>query len=105
MAMIRIVDATNGRAVTALLSPERTRDPATERRVAAIVSDVRRAGDRALVRYARELDGLSGPIEVSRDEMRRAAREVPAHVRRALRAAATHIRAVATRQVPRGWRT
>jgi histidinol dehydrogenase len=78
---------------------------ATERRVAAIVSDVRRGGDRALVRYARELDGLNGPIEVSRDEMRRAAREVPAPVRAALRAAASHIRAVAVRQVPRGWRT
>ena len=104
MEMIRIVDSTNRRAVAALLSPERTRDVATERRVAAIVSDVRRGGDRALVRYARELDGLNGPIEVSRDEMRRAAREVPAPVRAALRAAASHIRAVAARQVPRGWR-
>ena len=92
MAMIRIVDSTNRRAVTALLSPERTRDVATERRVAAIVSDVRRGGDRALVRYARELDGLPGPIEVSRDEMRRAAREVPAPVRAALRAAAPYVR-------------
>ena len=101
---MRIVDSTNRRAVAALLSPERTRDVATERRVAAIVSDVRRGGDRALVRYARELDGLNGPIEVSRDEMRRAAREVPAPVRAALRAAASHIRAVAARQVPRGWR-
>ena len=105
MEMIRIVDSTNRRAVAALLSPERTRDVATERRVVAIVSDVRRGGDRALVRYARELDGLNGPIEVSRDEMRRAAREVPAPVRAALRAAASHIRAVAARQVPRGWRT
>ena len=52
--MIRIVDSTNRRAVSALLSPERTRDAATERRVAAIVAAVRRDGDRALVRYARE---------------------------------------------------
>ena len=105
MKMIRIVDSTNRRAVSALLSPERTRDAATDRRVAAIVSDVRRHGDRALSRYARQLDGLDGPIEVSRDEMRRAARDVPAPVRAALRAAATHIRSVAARQVPRGWRT
>jgi histidinol dehydrogenase len=103
--MIKIVDSSNRRAVSALLSPERTRDAATERRVATIVAAVRRDGDRALVRYARELDGLTGSIEVSRDEMRRAAREVPAPVRAALRAAARHIRAVATRQVPRGWRT
>ena len=103
--MIRIVQSTNGRAVSALLSPERTRDAATERRVAAIVSDVRRDGDRALRRYARQLDGLDGPIVVSRDEMRRASRDVPAQVRAALRAAATHIRVIAARQVPRGWRT
>jgi histidinol dehydrogenase len=103
--MIKIVESTNLRAVRALLSPERTRDAATERRVADIVSNVRRDGDRALARYARDLDGLTGAIEVSRDEMKQAAREVPAAVRRALRAAARHIRAVAVRQVPRGWRT
>jgi histidinol dehydrogenase len=102
--MIRIVESTNRRAVSALLSPGRRRDAATERRVAAIVSDVRRNGDRAVVRYARELDGLEGPIEVSRDEMRRAARDVPRPVRAALHAAATQIRVVAARQVPRGWR-
>ena len=88
----------------ALLSPERTRDAATERRVAEIVSAVRGDGDRALTRYARELDGLTGSIEVSRDEMRRAAREVPASVRAAIRVAARNIRTVAKRQVPRGWR-
>jgi histidinol dehydrogenase len=103
--VLRIVDSTNRRAVNALLSPQRTRDAATERRVAAIVAAVRRDGDRALVRYARDLDGLAGPIEVSRDEMRRATREVPAPVRAALRAAARSIRAVASRQLPRGWRT
>ncbi|HZJ30609.1 MAG TPA: histidinol dehydrogenase [Vicinamibacterales bacterium] len=102
--MIRIVESSNRRAVRALLSPARTRDAATERRVAEIVSAVRRDGDRALTRYARELDGLSGAIEVSRDEMRRAAREVPASVRAAIRTAARHIRTVARRQVPRGWR-
>ena len=105
MRMIKIVDSTNRRAVSALLSPERTRDTATERRVAEIVSAVRRGGDRALVRYARDLDGLTGSIEVSRDEMRQAAREVPAPVRAAIRAASRNIRAVARRQVPRGWRT
>jgi histidinol dehydrogenase len=101
--MIRIVESTNRRAVKALLSPERTRDAATERRVATIVADVRRNGDAALVRYARALDRLDGPIEVSIDEMRGAAREVPAAVRAAIRTAARNIRIVAKRQVPRGW--
>jgi len=102
--MIKIVDSKNRRAVAALLSPERIRDEATERRVAQIVADVRRNGDKALTRYARELDGLSGSIEVSIDEMRRASRDVPAPVRAAIRTAARNIRTVARRQVPRGWR-
>ena len=102
--MIRIVDSTNRRAVETLLSPERSRDRPTERRVEQIVADVRRNGDKALTRYARALDDLDGPIEVSIDEMRRAARDVPAPVRAAIRTAARNIRAVARRQVPRGWR-
>src|SRR5688572_32045860 len=102
--MIRIVESTDRRAVKALLSPERTRDAATERRVAAIVSDVRRNGDAALIKYARALDRLDGPVEVSIDDMRAAACQVPAEVRAAIRTAARNIRIVAKRQVPRGWR-
>src|SRR5687767_10927380 len=102
--MIRIVDSRNRRAVRALLAPERARDTATERRVGAIVAAVRRDGDRALLRYARKFDAMEGPIEVSADEMREAAATVPRAVRTAIRAAARNIRAVARRQVPRGWR-
>jgi histidinol dehydrogenase len=102
--MIRIVDSCNRRAVRALLAPERARDAATERRVAAIVSAVRRDGDRALLRYARKFDSLDGPIEITADEMRAAAATVPRTVRAAIRAAARNIRTVARRQVPRGWR-
>ncbi len=102
--MIRIVESENRRAVAALLSPERVRDAATERRVRTIVDAVRRKGDAALVAYARRLDGLDGPLEVTADEMRAAARSVPAPVRAAIRAAAKNIRAVSKRQVPRGWR-
>jgi histidinol dehydrogenase len=72
--------------------------------VVAIVSDVRRKGDRALLRYAKTLDRLAAPIEVSRDEMRRATSKVPRAVRSAIRTAARNIRTVAKRQVPRSWR-
>jgi histidinol dehydrogenase len=102
---VKIVESTDRRAVRSLLSPERTRDAATDARVAAIVADVRRRGDRALLRYARTLDRLREPIEVTAEEMRRAAASVPPPVLDAIRTAARHIRAVARRQVPRPWRT
>ncbi|HLG59995.1 MAG TPA: histidinol dehydrogenase [Vicinamibacterales bacterium] len=102
--MIKIVESSNRRAVESLLSPQRTRDAATERRVAGIVADVRRDGDRALLRYARSLDKLKGPVEVSREEMRDMAATVSKTVRSAIDAAARNIRTVARRQVPRGWR-
>jgi len=101
---LRIVESTNRRAVEALLAPERTRDAATDRRVEAIVADVRRRGDPALLRYARTLDRLNEPVEVSQDEIRAAAATVPRPVRAAIRSAARNIRAVARRQVPRPWR-
>jgi histidinol dehydrogenase len=104
-AVMRIVESSNRRAVAALLSPERTRDAATDRTVAAIVAAVRRQGDRALLRYARQFDRLDGPLEITRLEMEDRAAEVPRKVRAAIRAAARSIRAVAKRQVPRGWRT
>jgi histidinol dehydrogenase len=102
--MIKIVESKNRRAVAALLSPERVRDAATDRQVAEIVANVRQKGDAALIDYARKLDRLDGPIAVSLDEMRAAARTVPVEVRRAIRTAAKNIRAVAKRQVPRGWK-
>jgi histidinol dehydrogenase len=102
--MLKIVDAKNRRAVRALLAPERTRDAATERTVARIVSDVRDGGDAALLKYARRFDALNAPLEVGTDEMRAAAKHVPRDVRAAIRTAARNIRVVARRQVPRGWR-
>lgn len=101
---MNIVESKNRRAVAGLLAPERVRDAATTRRVAKIVADVRREGDRALLRYARSLDRLEGPIEVGSDEMRRAAATVPREIRAAIRTAARNIRTVARKQVPRGWR-
>jgi histidinol dehydrogenase len=102
--MINIVDASDAAGVKALLWPERDRDGETEQRVAQIVADVRSNGETALLRYAREFDDLTGPIEISRTEMQTRAKTVPARVRKAIRVAAKNIRTVATRQVPRGWK-
>jgi histidinol dehydrogenase len=101
--IIRTIDSSNARAVTALLDRRRDRDPRLQRRVAAIVERVRRDGDRALMTYARKFDRLDGPMEVSRRAIEASARQVAEPVRRAIATAARHIRRVATRQRPRPW--
>lgn len=102
--MIPIIESTDAR-VAELLSATRVRDIATERRAAKIIAAVRTDRDRALRRYATELDGLVGPLEVARGEWERAARTLPATVRAAIKRAALHIRRVAKAQVPRRFRT
>ncbi len=102
--MIRIIRSTNRTAVRELLSPTRVRDKATERRAAEIVERVRRQGDSALLKYARDLDALDGPLEVPPGDWPQGARAVPSSVGQAIRRAAMNIRRVARAQVPRGWR-
>ncbi len=102
--MIRIVKSTDRKAVAKLLSSTRIRDSVAEQRVARIVAAVRTDGDRALRRYAHELDGLVGPLEIPREEWEPQARTVGRTVRTAIRRAAQHIRRVARAQVPRGFR-
>ena len=100
-----IIESTDTRAVAAALDPAARRDQELVRRVARIVDRVRREGDRALLRFARQFDRLEGSVEVSAAEMREAAAGVSPGVRAAIAKAARHIRHVARRQVPRSWRT
>ena len=101
--MIRIIDAEDREGVAALRAAARVRAAATDRRVARIVADVRSGGDAALLRYARKLDNLEGGLEIPHSEIRAQAAQVPASVRAAIKSAAKHIRAVARKQVPKGW--
>ncbi len=57
--MIRIIDSTDERAVSALLDRRPARDRRLEARVARIVSRVRRDGEPALLAFARRFDGLT----------------------------------------------
>ena len=98
--MLRIVSSSDSRALARVLAPPASRDTSLDRRVAAIVADVRKSGDRALLAYAKRFDGLTGKVEIGPDEIAKAAATVPARTRRALKAAARHIREVAKTQVP-----
>lgn len=75
--------------------------PAVER----IVADVRKNGDRALLRYAAKLDGLTGAgaLRVTREEMAAAWKALDPALQGALTAAAGQIRGFAERQMPRSW--
>ena len=73
--------------------------------VKRIVADVRRSGDRALLRYAAKFDGLAGPhaMRVTRKEMAAAWKGIGPALREALTTAAAQIRRFAERQMPESW--
>lgn len=104
--MLRIIKSSD-KAGLARLERARAKHLADAERVAGrILSEVRRRGDRALVRYAKQFDGLdleAVGFEVSRKEIEAAYAQVPRGFVAALRVAARNIRAVARLQLPRAW--
>lgn len=98
---MKIIDASNKRAIAALFAKKESADRVFERKVAAIVQKVRTGGDKALLRFAKQFDNLSQPIEVTREEMEAAAATLPVDVRLAIRNAAKNIAKVAARQIPK----
>jgi histidinol dehydrogenase len=73
--------------------------------VKRIVADVRKRGDRALLRYAAEFDGLvdAANLRITLDEMAAAWEAVTPAMREALTIAADQIRAFAVTQLPSSW--
>ena len=98
---MKIVEASNTRAIDRLLTPADGEDRTFERRVLRIVDEVRTGGDRALARFAKRFDRVTGPIEVTAKDMRDGAARVEPAVRRALAKAAANIAAVALHQIPK----
>src|SRR2546428_9195314 len=104
--MLQIIRSTNKTALDRLLRARQTRLEEAEPVARRILNDVRRHGDRALVRYARKFDGADLRKEgftVRAGDVREAYRKVPQGFVAALRVAARNIRAVAARQLPRPW--
>jgi histidinol dehydrogenase len=73
--------------------------------VRRIVNDVRKQGDRALLRYAAKFDGLkdAASLRITPDEMAAAWKAIDPALREALSIAAEQIRAFAVSQLPASW--
>ena len=90
-------------AFSRLLSARLRRGADIRKQAEAIIADVRRRGDAALIELTGEFDGFdlaANEIRLSRERIDQAAAETPAELRRALEAAAGRIEAYHRRQLP-----
>ncbi len=93
--------------LTALLAFEAAQDCAVDATVAAILDDVRRRGDPAVLEYTRRFDHTEASsvaaLELTRDEMQHALAALPAAQRSALEQAAARIRSYHEKQLLQSW--
>ncbi|HLW78401.1 MAG TPA: histidinol dehydrogenase, partial [Terriglobia bacterium] len=97
--MLRIIRSTDQKALDRLLGARASRLDAAEPVARRIVADVRRHGDRALIRHTRQLDGVDlrkAGFTVEAKEINEAYRLVSPGFVEALRVAERNIRAAAT---------
>jgi len=105
--MLDIIRNSDAKALDKLLRARSTTLTEAEAVVRPILEDIRRQGDRALVRYAKKfdrLDLLKTGFTVSREEIRGAYREIPSGFVAAVRTAAANIRKAARQQLPHPWK-
>jgi histidinol dehydrogenase len=103
---MRILDGKAAERAVAKLEGRASRLEAVEPQVRRIIHDVRKGGDRALVRYATLWDklGKGRALRVSQQEIAQAWKATPADTGDALRRAVANIRRFATWQMPKSWR-
>ena len=99
--MIRILQSKD---IGGLLARRGARLSEAEAVVRPILEAVRKRGDRALLEYARQFDGLQRKsVRVSEPELLAARRKLAPEFCRAVETASANIRAYAQRQMPREW--
>lgn len=104
--MIRILRSDDEKAVAGLLQSHEKREAATEKTAARILEDVRLHGDAALIRLTQKFDRTDlrrVGFSVTPQEIKAARQQVGKDFIVAVRQAERNIRAVARRQLPRGW--
>lgn len=102
--MLKIIPSADNAALDLLLKRRQVRLDHAEAVVEPIIEAVRRRGDRALIEYARKLDGLERAVlRVPVEELQAAHRELSPELQRALETASGRIRRFAELQKPREW--
>jgi histidinol dehydrogenase len=104
--MLEIIRSSDTNAISKLLGARSTTLAEAEAVVRPILEDIRRHGDRALLRYAKKFDRLDlrkTGFTVSREEIRAAYRHVPNGFKAAVQVAAANIRKAARKQLPKPW--
>jgi histidinol dehydrogenase len=102
--LLRATELSPEGVVAALARPPTATDPAAVARVAAIVDEVRRRGDSALLDFTKRFDGVDlRPDELRVSETEWAAATVSPPLRAALVEAARRVEAFHRHQLPRSW--
>jgi histidinol dehydrogenase len=104
--MLDIIRRDNEKAIGGLLEARTTNLSSAEAVARRIITDVRRQGDRALVRYSRQFDAVDlrkAGMTVTPEEVECACTKMPRSFVEAFEVAAKNIRAAARRQLPRAW--
>ena len=107
IASLDFSDADFWQRLDALLAWEQSADDAVVTTVTAILADVRRRGDAALLEYTRRFDrveaGTAAELELTQAELAAALERIETGQRDALQRAADRIRAYAERQKMESW--
>ena len=102
--MLRIIHSRERQALEALFERRAARMGKAEATVAPILEAVRKRGDRALVGYAKKLDGLiAASVRITPRDLRRAKRSLSNEFLSAVETASRQIRHFAELQLPTGW--
>lgn len=85
------------------LKARSTSEPKIEDKVKKIISEVKRKGDRALVKYNKIFDSHSLPIKIEKDEIKNSAKRVQSNILDALNFASERIRKYHEKQLEKSW--
>jgi len=101
--MLIIKDKTELQRFIKRLRKRSTSEPVIEENVKKILNEVRKAGDKALIKYTKLFDRHSLPLKIDTEEIKEKAKEVSKEVLDALKFAAQRIRKFHERQFESSW--